>query len=94
MGTSFTSSPSTTRAVLGCRPISERMAEAVLFFARDSIRRPVSTNVMIMTEASNHVSHLMPRAPQNSSPQNVLKTEKRNEMPVDMATSVSMLAEP
>ena len=64
IGTSFTSSPSTTRAVFGCKPISERMAEAVLFLARFSSRRPVSTKVMIMTEASNHVSHTMPRASQ------------------------------
>ena len=90
----MSASPSTTRAVLGCRPISERMAEAVLFLARDSKSRPVSTKVMIITEASYHVSHSMPREPQNSSPRNVLKTEKRNDMPVDMATSVSMLAEP
>ena len=48
-----TGEPSTTAwAVFGCRLISERMAEAVLCLARSSKSRPVSTKVMIMTEAS------------------------------------------
>ena len=45
--------PSTTRcAVLGVSPISERMAEAVPFLAFSSSILPVSTKVMIITEAS------------------------------------------
>ena len=40
------------RAVLGARPISVRIAEAVLFFARSSSRRPVSTKEIIITDAS------------------------------------------
>ena len=48
--------PSVTRwAVFGCSPISARMAEAVLFLARSSNIRPVSTKVIIITEASNHL---------------------------------------
>ena len=39
-------------AVFGCRPISERMLPAVPCLARSSRRRPVSTKVMIITEAS------------------------------------------
>ena len=52
MGTSVVSPPETSRAVFGCKPISERMAAAVPCFARSSSTRPVSTNVIIITEAS------------------------------------------
>ena len=51
-GISTRASPLTTRAVLGARPMSERMAEAVLCLARSSSMRPVSTKVSIMTVAS------------------------------------------
>ena len=93
IGASVTEPFSTRWAVFGCSPIRARMAEAVPFLARSSMSRPVSTKVMIITEASNHVCHSMPRAPHTASPQNVLKVLKRKEMPVESATRVSILAD-
>ena len=94
MGTSCSSSPSTSRAVFGARPISCRMLPAVSSLARSSSSRPVSTKVIIITETSKYVCHWMPRAPQTASPQKVLKVLKRKAMPVDRATSESILADP
>ena len=86
--------PSTMRrAVLGVSPIKARIADAVPCLARSSSKRPVSTKVMIITEASNHVCHSIPLVPQYDSPKKVLNVLKRNEMPVDSATSVSILAD-
>ena len=51
-GTSTTSPSFTTCACRGTSPISERIAEAVDFFARSSSNRPVSTKVIIITDAS------------------------------------------
>ena len=52
MGRSFSPSGVTMRAVLGCRPISLRMADEVLPFARSSSSFPSRTKAMIMPEAS------------------------------------------
>ena len=52
MGISFVSPASTRCAVLGVSPISERMLLAVPCLARSSSSLPVSTKVIIITEAS------------------------------------------
>ena len=91
-GTSSILSPSISRAVFGCNPIKWRMLLAVLSLAFSSKHLPVSTKVMIITEASKYVCHSMPLAPQTSSPQKVLKILSTKAINVLSATSESIFA--
>ena len=92
-GTSASCSPSTLRATVGWRPISRRIAPAVLALARPSSQRPSRTRPMMIADASKYVSGWSP-ASWIASGNSVTPTLYSHAAVVPTAISVSMLAVP